>query len=128
MSAAATPSPGPTRHRVLVVDDHAAMGVSIQLMLAPEHEVQVATAAESALALMAEGRFDLVLCDVMMPGTSGLELYQQVRAADAGAADRFVFMTGGATTPATTAFLATSKRPVLEKPFPVQALLALLGG
>lgn len=112
--------------RVLVIDDHPAMGMSLKLMLAPEHLVEVATTPDAALAMLEASRFDLVLCDVMMPGMSGLELYARLRARDADAASHFVLMTGGATTGAMARAIEGTRLTVLEKPFDPELLRNLL--
>jgi DNA-binding NtrC family response regulator len=111
---------------VLVIDDHPAMGMSLKLMLSPEHEVEVAATPEAALALLQGSRFDLVLCDVIMPGMSGLELFARVSARDGGLAQRFVLMTGGATSPAMAEAIEGSKLRVLEKPFDPELLRGML--
>jgi CheY-like chemotaxis protein len=53
----------------------------------------------------------------MMPGMSGADLYQQAVAEAPQLRARFAFMTGGAVTPDTQAFLETTAPEVLWKPF-----------
>ncbi|UJR84869.1 PAS domain S-box protein [Sandaracinus amylolyticus] len=104
--------------RVLVVDDEPTLGRLIQLLLSGEHQVHAVTSAEDALACFDAGeRYDAVLCDVMMPRTSGPELHERVRAAWPELAGRFVFMTGGALTERSRHYLDTSPQPLLDKPF-----------
>jgi DNA-binding NarL/FixJ family response regulator len=61
-------------------------------------------------------RYDAVICDLMMPDATGMDLHARVAAEDAAAAARFVFVTGGAFTERARAFVATTTAPVLEKP------------
>jgi CheY-like chemotaxis protein/two-component sensor histidine kinase len=117
---------GPARRSVLVVDDHPAMCTSLQLMLHEVHEVEAVTSALEALTLMEARLFDVVLCDLMMPGLSGMELYEQVRAKNPEQASRFVFMTGGAATRSAARFLEQTHARVLEKPFAPEQLYAAL--
>jgi CheY-like chemotaxis protein len=112
--------------KVLVIDDHPAMGMSLKLMLSPEHDVEVAGTPELALKLLTEGHYDLVLCDVMMPGMSGVELHARIRDRDAALADRFVLMTGGATTHSMARAIEGSQLRVLEKPFDPEVLRGML--
>jgi DNA-binding NtrC family response regulator len=112
--------------KVLVIDDHPAMGMSLKLMLSGEHEVEIASTPEDALTRLAAGVFDLVLCDVTMPGMTGLELHQKVQGLDPAAAARFVLMTGGATSAAMARAIEGSRLRVLEKPFDPELLRALL--
>jgi CheY-like chemotaxis protein len=112
--------------RVLVVDDEPLVGRAVARVLGQRHEVLVATSGREALALIDEGRdFDLVLCDLMMPGMSGMELYEAVAARAAGLLDRFVFLTGGAFTVEAEAFLNSTRAERIIKPFDSAALRLL---
>ncbi len=67
--------------RILVVDDQATVAeMTAGLLRALGHEVQVALDGEAALEHLSGGRFDLVLCDIMMPGMDGYELCRRLRA------------------------------------------------
>jgi two-component system, NtrC family, sensor kinase len=90
--------------------------------------VETTTRGDEALRLLQDGApFDLVLCDVMMPETSGMDVYEQLRVTRPELADRMVFMTGGAFTSRATRFLASVPNARLEKPFRSEAVEALLG-
>jgi CheY-like chemotaxis protein len=107
-----------SRARVLVVDDEPAVGRSIQALLAPELDVLHVTRGSEALAKIAAGeRYDAVLCDVMMPEMSGIELFLELQRYAPALAHRVVFLTGGAFTDQARDFLAASEHPPLEKPF-----------
>jgi two-component system response regulator AtoC len=65
--------------RILIVDDDEALRESLELFLTSDgFEVQSASDADAALALIATESFDLVLCDVRMPGTDGMELLPEL--------------------------------------------------
>ena len=71
-----------TRH-VLIADDEANIVVSLEFLMKREgHRVTVARDGDAALAAIREHRPDLVLLDVMMPGKTGFEVCQAVRADD----------------------------------------------
>ncbi|HYO58071.1 ATP-binding response regulator [Archangium sp.] len=113
----------PRRGRVLVVDDEPMMGVSIRRTLQREHEVVALTSAREAHELLLRGeRFDVILCDVMMPEMSGMELYQELVRRYPEMAERMVFLTGGAFTPSARAFLDMVGNRRLDKPFSSQEL------
>jgi CheY-like chemotaxis protein len=115
------------RARVLVVDDEAAVGRSIQALLAPELDVTHVTRGREALAKIAAGeRYDAVLCDMMMPEMSGIELFLELQRADPALAHHVVFLTGGAFTDQTRDFLASAEHPPLEKPFTESQLRAAI--
>ena len=66
---------------VLIADDEANIVVSLEFLMNREgHLVSVARDGDAALAAIRELRPDLVLLDVMMPGRSGFEVCQAVRA------------------------------------------------
>jgi len=68
--------------RVLIVDDDADFrAFTTAAMESADIEYQAAEDAEAGLALMREGKFDLILLDVWMPGASGMSLLMQIREA-----------------------------------------------
>jgi two-component system NtrC family sensor kinase len=68
-----------------------------------------------------EDAFDLVFCDLMMHGLSGMELAAQLARRAPERLARVVFMTGGAFVPAAARFMAEHADACLEKPFDVVA-------
>ena len=69
------------RKRVLVADDDAAVCSLLKLVLKPLASITTVDDAESALSLLAnEPPFDAIISDFMLPGISGIEFIQRVRA------------------------------------------------
>jgi response regulator RpfG family c-di-GMP phosphodiesterase len=61
--------------KVLVVDDDPSFCEFLKLAIAPMASgVSVAENAETALEAIESGNFDIILCDIWMPGCSGMEL------------------------------------------------------
>lgn len=116
------PAPGA---RVLVVDDEPRLRRSMRRALVG-HEVALAADGEQALEELANGPFDLILCDVMMPGVDGIEFYERVAEKYPGLEKQIVFMTGGAFTPAARSFLGRVSNTKLVKPFPIETLRDLV--
>ncbi|MBN1207357.1 MAG: PAS domain S-box protein [Myxococcaceae bacterium] len=115
------------RARLLVVDDEPNVTLALQRALSREHEVVTANNAEDALRLLAQdSRFDVILCDVMMPGMTGMDLFAELDRASPEVARRVVFMTGGAFTPRAVSFLRGVSNPKINKPVSLQELKALL--
>jgi CheY-like chemotaxis protein len=113
----------PRRGRSLVIDDDPRIGDAVRESLAPEHNVVVVTNALAGLRLREKReQFDLILCDLMMPVMTGMELHDALTRLDASQAARLSFLTGGAFTPRARAFLAEVPNPRLEKPFDPQGL------
>ena len=82
--------------RMLVVDDDDMMAeLVVEHFRAAGYEVKSFGSGEQALAAMEEDLPDVVLCDRRMPGMSGADLLETVRARDAAwQRMAFVFMTG----------------------------------
>jgi CheY-like chemotaxis protein/anti-sigma regulatory factor (Ser/Thr protein kinase) len=121
-----TPVPRAKRLRILVVDDEPAILRSIERMLSRHHELTLARSGGEALAhLQANLSYDLMLCDLMMPEISGMDLWEHLTPAQRR---RCVFMTGGTFTERASRFMAEAQPPLLEKPFTSLSLEALLQG
>ena len=115
------------QRRVLVIDDERLVGDAIARALSEENHVEVVTDAQEALTRIAAGQmYDVVLCDLMMPVVTGMDLYAEVLRAAPKMAGRIVFMTGGAFTPRARAFLESIGNPCLEKPIDMGKLRSLL--
>jgi CheY-like chemotaxis protein len=117
-----------SRPSVLVIDDEPMVGAAIARLLRNDHQVQVVTSAGEALARCAEpASFDVILCDLMMPGMTGPEFFQEILRICPSLARRIVFMTGGAFTPEARKFVSEVANQIVEKPFDRQVLLEAIG-
>jgi two-component system, NtrC family, sensor kinase len=81
------------------------------------HSITIARGGREALAVLETRELDLILCDLMMPELTGMDLYEQLVAKDASYAERFVFMTGGTFTRRADEFRQTVTNHFVEKPF-----------
>jgi CheY-like chemotaxis protein len=105
------------RGRILVVDDDPLVSRAMRRMLGRWHSVVLAASAHEAIeALRADPSFDVVLCDVMMPDVSGIELFQRIRSQWPQLSSRVAFLTGASFTPRVGEFLASLSNPRLTKP------------
>ncbi len=114
------------RGRVLVVDDDVEIGVSLRRVLRDHDVTAVASAQEALDRLEAGARYNLILSDVMMPGMSGVELYEVITRRFPELTSRIVFISGGAFTTGAMAFLERVPNERLEKPFTLRTLRALV--
>jgi PAS domain S-box-containing protein len=115
------------RLRLLLVDDERAVAESLRHALQEDHDVETALSVREARALLESGEvFDAVLCDLAMPVESGADFFGYIKARHPQLSRRFVFMTGGAFSEQSDAFLAASGCPHVEKPFALDQLRALL--
>lgn len=70
--------------------------------------------------------FDVVLCDIRMPGMTGIDFHARVQEKDSRQAARILFLSGDMTASATQAFLTRSGSLYLSKPFRQSELRAKL--
>jgi two-component system, NtrC family, sensor kinase len=106
----------PVRGRILVVDDEPLMLRAFERALGA-HDVVTAAEGREALALCMSEPFDLILCDIMMPGVNGRDFFEMLKQAHPGAEARIVFVTGGILVDEVREFLASVPNECLEKPF-----------
>jgi CheY-like chemotaxis protein len=110
-----------------VVDDEPMIVRAIQRLLEGEHEVSPSTDPIAVVEQVRAGlRFDVILCDLMMPTMSGIDVYDAIRQADPDQARRIVFMTGGAFTPRALEFLEANENARIEKPLERTTLRAAI--
>ncbi|HMJ57760.1 MAG TPA: ATP-binding protein [Gemmatimonadales bacterium] len=115
------------RGRILVVDDEELVLHGVKRMLWKEHDVVVVPAATAALALCASGeKFDVILCDLMMPDMTGMDFHGELSRIAPEMVDRVIFMTGGAFTARAQQFLSTTSTEHIEKPFHAANLRAMI--
>jgi signal transduction histidine kinase/ActR/RegA family two-component response regulator len=124
---ASSPPEGELKTRMLIVDDELTLLASLRRALGREIDVVLASSAKEALAILEQDdRFDVVLCDIMMPDVTGIELFERVSSEFPALRDRFVFMTGGAFGATMQQFIDKTQLPRLEKPFDVRDLRRLI--
>lgn len=117
--------------RVLVVDDEPEVGKAVGRMLAAgSHQVTVLRSGVEAWRVLQEQTFDAIVCDLMMPNMSGMDLFEQLQKNASSLAEQVVFMTGGAFTERARRFVESVDNACLGKPFQAAELhraLARLG-
>jgi signal transduction histidine kinase/CheY-like chemotaxis protein len=126
--APSTPvEPQPQRRAsVLIVDDDPMVRSALQRAL-KDHDVTTAADGLEALErIRAHPGFHLILCDLMMPDMSGMDLHAQLGRELPRVRERIVFMTGGAFTAQARSFLEAVTNERVEKPFNLATLRALV--
>jgi two-component system, NtrC family, sensor kinase len=115
------------RPRVLVIDDDAAVARAIARILSAEHDVSVEIDAGKAIECIQDGeRYDAIVCDLTMTPVSGVDVYCALRRCAPELLLHLAFVTGGVFTAAAHELVATTKCPILSKPFARGDLLALV--
>lgn len=109
------------RARLLIVDDDELVVSTIVRSLGKDHDVvALSDPHEAARRIHGGERYDRILCDLMMPTGTGMDLYADLLEAAPDQAERIVFITGGAFTERAREFLDDVPNPRLEKPFSLQ--------
>lgn len=113
--------------KVLFVDDDWKMLSSYRTMVAGYLEAEFVSSSDDAFnRLLSDTPPQVVVCDVVMPGLSGADIYRRAVLLDKRWANRFVFVTGAASTPAVAEFLNTLDVRVFHKPVATDRLLDTL--
>lgn len=122
-----TQTVGPDPESVLLLEDDAAFGESLQIFL-ESHAFRITRAVSGAdgLRRIAAADFDIILCDMVLPGLPGDQLYLAVERIKPHLCKRFVFMTDGRADPRTEEFIHRVRGVALGKPFPLADLLTAI--
>jgi len=119
--------PAASTHRsaqILIVDDEPLVAKMLGLLLEKAgHRVTIETDSPRAIDMLTAGdpQYELVYCDLMMKGTSGMDLAAALARLAPSTLDRVVFMTGGAFTGAARDFRAVHDQQCVDKPFDIVA-------
>ena len=102
---------------LLVDDDMAVLSAFRRCLQADDISIEFALSGAQALRRMLSDKPpDVVVCDMLLPDISGIEVYQRAIAAEPSYRQRFAVATGAAAVPAVATFLAGFSGPVLHKP------------
>ncbi|PDW03653.1 hybrid sensor histidine kinase/response regulator [Candidatus Viridilinea mediisalina] len=125
-ASSATPLPMDTMGvalNILVVDDEEpVVRLMARLLRDLGHQATVVTSGEAALQSLGREIFDMILCDVKMPGLNGFELVAAIRERSPKLAERVIFITGDTLSPVTRTALEQSGNLYLSKPFSIEQL------
>ena len=120
-------------HKVLIADDEPNILISLEFLMKREgHQVLLARDGIEALALIRSERPALVLLDVMMPGKSGIEVCQAVRADETLAGTLILMLTAKGRDTDVAKGLGVGADGYITKPFSTRELAQrvreMLGG
>jgi PAS domain S-box-containing protein len=109
--------------RILVLDDEPNIrNVLTQSLQRLGYTVDTASNGADGMELTAKTPYAFVLCDIRMPGISGLEFYARTRERDPREARKIIFITGDTANKATRDFIEQNKIHCLRKPFELSDL------
>ncbi len=118
----------PTPERVLVVDDEPSVRETLVAQLGTMGaRVDSAGNVPEALRLITTNKYDALIVDIRMPGSSGLDLHRELVEKNPLLADRVVFITGDFVNDELLRQALDTGRMLLEKPFTMRELATALG-
>jgi PAS domain S-box-containing protein len=113
--------------RLLIVDDEPMILGALRRSFSADYHVTCVGDGRRALERIRAGeRYDVILCDLMMPEITGMDLYAEMTRLAPDQRERIVFVTGGAFTPRAREFLESIPNARVEKPIDFQNLKLLL--
>jgi PAS domain S-box-containing protein len=113
--------------RLLIVDDEPMILGALRRSFSSDYHVTCVGDGRRALERIRAGeRYDVILCDLMMPEITGMDLYAEMGRVAPDQVERIVFVTGGAFTPRAREFLESVPNARVEKPIDFQNLKLLL--
>lgn len=122
-NAPSAPYAAAKRPSVLVVEDEPTVARLIADVLEDEGmHVDVLLDGREALDVAARESYDLVICDMKMPGLDGQHFYKSLARNGNSLRERFLFVTGDVMAAHTREFLRRNKLPHVAKPFRVEEL------
>jgi PAS domain S-box-containing protein len=125
--AAPAPPPPPAadaggRHIVLIEDDvMVGRALSLQLRTAGYRVTVIPDGQTARDTLRSFDDIDLIYCDLMMTGMTGMDLAQALAVEAPDVSSKMVFMTGGAFSPRARDFVAQHADHTVDKPFDIVA-------
>ena len=114
-------------HRALVVDDEPVGGeIMCRVLEQMGYEVDHAMDGEQALAFARQQSYDIVVCDLLMPRTNGMALYDVLKDEAPQLARRMVFVTGDSLGNETSSFIERTGCRCIFKPFRLNDLAEVI--
>jgi CheY-like chemotaxis protein len=130
--AAPASTPPASIRRALVIDDEPSIRLALRRFLTRDGW-HVEDAADGRIALdrlvtagKSQPDFDLIICDLRMPGCGGADLHDWLRGNRPDLLPRFIVATGDAVSPEAADFVQRTASPVLQKPFELAELRSLV--
>lgn len=117
----------PRARKVLLLEDRSDYrNVLREYLISCSYQVTSVASGIDGLRQIMNGRFDVILCDMMMPNMGGEMFYWAVTRVRPAARESFIFFTGHKNNPTIEFFFKRIKARVLYKPFKLSALDAAI--
>ena len=91
------------------------------------YDTSIAENGEIAMDMFNEKEYDIYICDIKMPGMSGIEFYNFIKGKHPDRIDRLIMITGDLLSSETREFLRDINIPYILKPFTPDELREAIG-
>jgi DNA-binding NtrC family response regulator len=113
--------------KILIIEDEEnVLEVMQRLLMRKGYSCDGVTNGMDGLNCIKNSHYDLIICDLRMPGMSGIELFQEVEKINPELGQRFIFTTGDNVSEGNQNFLKLTGAMVLQKPFEMDTLIAVV--
>jgi len=113
----------PVRPKLFLIDDEPGIRRALERALKNVAEITTARRGDEAIDLLRGGlNADVVISDLLLPGATGMEIYDFVKRERPELVRRILFMTGGAISQRTRDFMQAHSERVLSKPVDTRRL------
>ncbi len=118
---------GQSAKRILLIEDLDILRRTTTRVLSPPHTVVGASDGAQALELLESDQdFDVILCDVLMPGVNGVAFAERLKTCHPELICRVLFLSGGDLNSTSLQALHKEGFTVIEKPVPRDVLLGFV--
>lgn len=106
------------KKNILIVDDEISLLELMEAILSPSgYEIETLSDSTRAIERVMEKDYDLIICDMKMPGMGGRDLYKIIEERRPNLKEKIVFITGDIVNTETLNFLESSSCKYITKPF-----------
>jgi PAS domain S-box-containing protein len=113
--------------KILIVDDEQEiLKLFTDILDILGHKAVTAMSGTQAMERLDEDEYDLIICDMKMPGFGGEELYNHISVSQPKLAKRIIFVTGDTVNPETRSFLQSTGNPYIGKPFKLEEIRRIM--
>jgi signal transduction histidine kinase len=111
--------------QILVIDDEMGPRESLRMLLKPNYQVYTAENVETGLRILREKNPDVVISDIRMPGTSGIDGLRKIREIDPHVA--VIMLTGFGALDTAKEALRLGANDYISKPFDAREMREVIG-
>ena len=111
--------------QVLVIDDEIGPRESLRMLLKPNYQVHMAENVEAGLRILREKNPDVVISDIRMPGTNGIDGLRKIREIDPHVA--VIMLTGFGALETAKEALRLGANDYISKPFDAREMREVIG-